>query len=98
MFLDGPQAGPGKRSVSCSRGESQADDLLPTPDIAESVTSETIRVLTLEAAVRMKLTARAEDRVHLQDMVSVGLLDATWLPLLLELTQRMQEILDNPNA
>lgn len=101
MFLDGPQAGPRQAvHIVFAAEKVKPDDLLPTPDIAESVTSETIRVLTLEALVRMKLTAwRLKDRVHLQDMVSVGLVDATWLPRLPpELTQRMQEILDNPNA
>jgi hypothetical protein len=101
MFLDGPDAGPRQAVHVVFAGEKvKPDDLLPTPDTAESVTDETIRVVTLEALVRMKLTSwRLKDRVHLQDMVSVGLLDATWLPRLPpELTQRMQDILDNPNA
>jgi 16S rRNA (guanine966-N2)-methyltransferase len=52
----------------------------------------------LESLVRMKLTAfRDKDRVHLRDMLDVGLLDASWPARLPEpLAGRLQELIDNP--
>ena len=48
----------------------------------------------------MKLSAwRDKDRVHLRDLVSVGLVDATWLPRLPELLrERLEEILATPGG
>ena len=72
------------------------------PEIEETDTPSSVafRVLTLEALVRMKLTSyRLKDRVHLQDLLGVGLLDESWMdkvpPVLRE---RMREVLDNPDA
>ncbi|MGI8908047.1 MAG: hypothetical protein ACR2IE_16340 [Candidatus Sumerlaeaceae bacterium] len=55
-------------------------------------------VLSLEALVRMKLTSyRNKDRVHLEDMLKVGLLDESWMDKVPEpLRPRMREVLDNP--
>jgi hypothetical protein len=71
----------------------------PSPDVLESLPSEAgFQVLTLEALVRVKLTAfRRKDQVHLQDLIQVGLIDASWLgrfsPVL---AQRLQVLLDDP--
>jgi hypothetical protein len=48
----------------------------------------------------MKLTSwRLKDRVHLIDMIQVGLLDASWPARLPPpLAARLQELLDNPNG
>jgi hypothetical protein len=50
--------------------------------------------------VRMKLIAfRLKDRVHLLDLIGVGLIDASWparFPP--ELGSRLQELLDNPEG
>ena len=48
----------------------------------------------------MKLSAfRDKDRVHLRDLASVGLIDATWLPRLSdELRERLAEILASPEG
>ncbi len=48
----------------------------------------------------MKLTSfRDKDRVHLRDLLEVGLLDATWLPRLPEvLRERLQELIDTPDG
>ena len=54
--------------------------LLPTPDVTEVERGPAYQMLTLEALVRMKLTSfRLKDQVHILDMLSVGLLDASWL-------------------
>ena len=58
------------------------------------------RVLGLEALVRMKLTSHElKDRVHLLDLLEVGLIDATWCQKFPPaLAARLQELIDNPNA
>ena len=58
------------------------------------------RVIELEGLVRMKLTShRDKDRMHIRDLIAVGLLDATWLPRLPpELAARLQQILDTPEG
>jgi hypothetical protein len=76
------------------------DDPVTTPDVADSEAGATFRVLTLEALVRMKLIAnRDKDRMHLRDMLGVGLIDSTWparFPP--ELAARLQHILDTPDG
>ena len=72
----------------------------PVPDVAESVSFKSYRVLALEAVVRMKLTSnRDKDRMHLRDMLGVGLIDATWparYPP--ELAARLQHLIDTPDG
>jgi hypothetical protein len=70
------------------------------PGVDESEHHETYRVVSLEALVRMKLTAyRRADQVHLADLISVGLIDASWLSRLPpDLAARLKEILDTPNG
>jgi hypothetical protein len=57
-------------------------------------------VLTLPALVQTKLTSwRLKDRVHLLDMIQVGLIDATWPARLPPpLAARLQALLENPNG
>jgi hypothetical protein len=72
----------------------------PNPDIEPWVRSDDLRTISLEALVRMKLNAfRDIDRVHLRDMISVGLIDESWLekyPLTLRL--RLSELLNDPDG
>ena len=66
----------------------------------ESEPAGGFRIIALEPLVRMKLTSfRARDRMHILDLIDVGLVDATWparFPP--ELANRLQELLDNPDA
>ena len=59
-----------------------------------------LSVLTLEALVRMKLTSfRRKYQVHIQDLLGVGLIDASWLSRFPpELAARLKEILDTPEG
>ena len=42
---------------------------------------------------------RRKDQVHVQDMIGVGLIDASWLTRLPpELAERLKHILDTPDA
>jgi len=101
MFLDGPDALPSEAIHIVFAGEKvKADDPLANPDVTESERPTTFQVLTLAALVRMKLTSfRLKDQVHLQDLVRVGLVDATWcdrFPMVL--AERLRGIVANPNA
>jgi hypothetical protein len=48
----------------------------------------------------MKLMSnRRKDQVHIDDLIGVGLVDATWLPKLPpELAGRLKQILDTPDG
>lgn len=101
MFLDG--AGAKAREavhVLFANEKVKETDLVPAPDVDESVLIEAHRILSLESLVRMKLNVfRRKDQMHLIDMVSVGLIDGTWIhrypP---ELATRLQQILDDPEG
>lgn len=73
---------------------------LANPDVTEAEESELFRVLSLEALVRIKLTAfRDKDRTHLRDLIEVGLLDATWLTKLPPvLSDRLRQLLATPEG
>ncbi|MFN7874366.1 MAG: hypothetical protein ACK5PB_03550, partial [Pirellula sp.] len=58
------------------------------------------RTLPLDRLVGMKLTSfRDKDRVHIRDMISIGLIDSSWLDRFSpELKRRLKELLDDPNG
>jgi hypothetical protein len=79
----------------------KADDVLPTPSIDDRVILDNgVSVVSLEWLVKMKLTAwRRHDQVHLQDMIDVGLIDASWCARLpQQLAKRLQHLLDTPDG
>lgn len=101
MFLDGPDAKARDAVHVIFSGEKvRPEYLAAVPDVAESVSFTSYRVLALEAVVRMKLTSyRRKDQVHLLDMLDVGLIDATWparYPA--ELAARLQHLIDTPDG
>jgi len=73
---------------------------LPTADVTESVPADDYTIVTLEALVRMKLNSfRRKDQIHLLDMLSLGLIDASWLPRLVpEHAARLQQLIDDPDG
>jgi hypothetical protein len=101
LFLDGPKATERQAvHVFFAREKVRDEDVLPTPDVSESVAGRRFRVIDLEALLRMKLTAfRTKDRMHVRDLLDVGAIDASWTSRLVpELAVRLQQILDNPNG
>ena len=75
------------------------DEILPNPEIEESVQTAEYRVLNLEALVRSKLVAwRLKDQVHIQDMLDVGLIDQAWVARFPpQVAERLQHLIDtNP--
>jgi hypothetical protein len=101
MFLDGPGAKARDAVHIIFAGEKVGeDDALLAPDVDESQPLAMRQVLNLDALVRMNLASfRRVDRVHLRDLIDVGLVNAAWpsrLPA--ELAERLQQLLDDPDG
>jgi hypothetical protein len=101
MFLDGPDAKARDAVHILFAGEKiRQDDLLPVPELSEAEGTPAFKLLNLEPLVAMKLTSfRLKDRVHLLDMIDVGLIDESWQSRFPEaLSARLKELLDNPEG
>jgi hypothetical protein len=101
LFLDGPDAKARDAVHVVFAGEKvRPEEVLPNPDVSESEQADQYRVLSLEALVRIKLTAfRDKDRTHLRDLLDVGLIDGSWCPRFPpELGARLQSLIDTPGG
>lgn len=101
MFLDGPNAKARDAVHVLFAGEKVRQEYPePVPLIDEYAMMENARTIPLESLVRMKLTSyRDKDRVHIRDMISIGLIDESWLAKLNpELQSRLQQLLDDPDG
>jgi hypothetical protein len=101
MFLDGPDAKARDAvHIVFAAEKVRPDYAAPAPDVFEAEETETFRLLSLDALVRMKLTSfRDKDRVHLRDLIEVGLVDQDWLEKIPEtLRPRLRQILENPEG
>ena len=101
MFLDGPDAKARDAVHIVFAGEKvRAHYLEAAPDVLESENTGTFCLLSLDALVRMKLTSfRDKDRVHLRDLIEVGLVDETCLERVpAALRMRLQQLFDNPES
>ena len=101
IFLDGPESRVGDAVHVVFAGErTRPDQPEPNAEIEAGEDGGDFRLVTLEALVRMKLSAfRDKDRVHLRDLLGVGLIDARWLSRLPEtLRQRFEDILAHPEG
>jgi len=100
-FIDGPNGKPSAGIHLLFASEKvKPNDEHTLPEVDDSERGAEFQVISLEGIVRMKLIAwRLKDRVHLLDMIGVGLLDSTWpwrFPP--HLAARLQELLDDPNS
>jgi len=102
MFLDGPGAKARDGVHLIFSGEKvNPESIEPSPDVANIDTShDDFRLIDLDALVTMKLTSyRDKDRVHLRDMMEIGMLDESWLPRVpISLRDRLQALLDDPDG
>jgi hypothetical protein len=101
IFLDGA-AGKAREGVHIVFAGEKVREHEPVsnPSIDDAEPFDQFRVISLEALVRIKLTAfRDKDRTHLRDMIDVGLIDTTW-PARLPPTlgERLQGLLDDPDG
>ncbi len=100
-FIDGPDGSPRNAVHLLYAGEKvRPQYATPSAEVTEIEHAEEYDVLTLEALVRMKLNSfRRKDQMHLLDFISIGLVDATWIPKLLpEHAARLQQLLDDPDG
>ena len=101
MFLDGPKAKARDAVHVLFAGKKVREDYPePVPNIEEFELMGDARTLPLEALVRMKLTSyRRKDQVHILDMISIDMIDETWLPRFSpEIQARLQQLLDDPDG
>jgi hypothetical protein len=101
VFIDGPGGKPSAGVHLLFAGEKvRAEDEHPCPELDQSEQAAEFQVVTLPALVRMKLISWSlKDRVHLLDLINVGLIDATWPSRLPPpLAERLQQLLDNPDG
>jgi len=101
MFLDGPEANARDAiHVIFANEKVSPDYALAAPDVTESESGGEMQVIGLQALVPMKLSSfRDKDRVHLRDLLEVGLIDATWREQLPpDLGARLRVILDSPEG
>jgi hypothetical protein len=75
-------------------------DLLPYPEIETTPCRDGYQAIELHSLTTMKLVAfRTIDRVHLRDMIDVGLIDDSWLskfePVL---AARLKHLVDTPDG
>ena len=101
MFLDGSDAKARDAVHLVFAGEKVRPNYSEAvPDVSESEKTETFCLLSLDALVRMKLTSfRDKDRVHLRDLMEVGLVDESWIERVPpQLRPRLQQLLDNPEG
>lgn len=101
VFLDGPNAKVRDAVHLIFAGEKVREhEPVANPDVTESERADRFQILTLEALVRIKLTAfRDKDRVHLRDLLDVGLIDSSWATKYPpELAARLQQLIDTPDG
>jgi hypothetical protein len=101
IFVDGP-SGKAREAVHILfAGETvKPSDPVPAPDLASTHDHEGYRIVDLDRLIAMKLTAfRLKDRVHLIDMIDVGLIDASTVARVPPvLRPRLEQLLADPNG
>ena len=100
-FIDGPAGSPRDAVHLLFANEKVRESYpLPTADVTERVVADDYAIVSLEALVRMKLNSfRDKDRMHLRDLLALGLVDATWLPRLVpEHAERLLQLIEDPDG
>ena len=101
IFVDGPEGKAREAVHIIFAGERvKPGDSVPAPDLSATAAFEGYKIVAFDRLLVMKLTAfRLKDRVHLLDMIDVGLIDAATLDRLPpELRPRLEQLLNNPEA
>jgi hypothetical protein len=101
VFLDGPDAKVRDAVHVLWAGEKPVPDAIEaSPELVSTVEADGFKLIPLADLVRMKLVSfRDKDRMHLRDLISVGLVDEALLSSLPPvLSARLREILDDPEG
>ena len=101
VFLDGSDGKPSQGlNILLAGRRVRPDYASPTPTVDRFVEINHKRVVALDALVEMKLNSyRRKDQTHLQDMIQIGLSDASWpsrFPA--QLGDRLQALIDDPEG
>jgi hypothetical protein len=101
MFLDGPGA-KARDAVHVVFAGQKVREEYPevVPEIDQYELIEQTRTLPFDRLVAMKLTSfRDKDRVHIRDLISIGLIDESWLDRLsANLRPRLEQLLNDPDG
>ncbi len=100
-FIDGPEGSPRDAVHLLYAAEKvRPEYCVPSADVTEIESADDYDVVNLLALLKMKLNSfRDKDRTHLRDMLSVGLIDASWLSQLPTLhAERLQQLIDDPEG
>ncbi len=101
MFVESPDGSARDAVHVVLAGEMvRPNELEANPDIEPTERANEFDTIQFESLVRMKLNSfRRKDQVHLLDMISLDMVDATWLTKFPdELAARLKELLDDPNG
>jgi hypothetical protein len=100
MFVEHPDASARDAVHVILVGKIERKGEEPNPDIEPSTRTNEFQTIALETLVRMKLNAyRRKDQVHLQDMISLGMIDQSWLDKYSGLLQqRLEALLNDPDG
>ena len=101
MFLDGEDGKPSEAVHVVWAGQKVKDSYpVAAPEVGQSREIEQKKIVELESLLAMKLVSfRDKDRVHIRDMIGVGLIDETWTTKFdPPLSERLQELLDDPDG
>ncbi len=101
MFVEHPDASAREAVHVVLAGQMvRTDDFEPNPDIEPNERANDFRTLRFETLIRMKLNSfRLKDRMHLVDMIELGMIDETWLGKFPEpLRLRLKQLIENPNG
>jgi Uncharacterised nucleotidyltransferase len=100
-FIDGPDGSPRDAVHLLYANEKvRPEYATPSADVTECITADDYEVLELESLLRMKLNSfRDKDRTHVRDMISVGLINESWLSRLVPShAERLRQLLDDPDG
>lgn len=101
VFLDGPDGKPSQGlHILLADRKVRPEYASPTPSVDQSIEINNKRIVALEALVEMKLNSyRRKDQTHLQDMIQLGLINASWLTRFPpSLSERLQLLLEDPEG
>ena len=100
MFVEHPDASARDAVHVVLVGNIERKGDSPNPDIVPASRANEFQTIHLENLVFMKLNAfRDKDRVHLRDMISLGLIDETWPPKYQEpMRSRLITLLNDPDG
>ena len=101
MFLDGEDGKPSQAVHVIWAGQKVKESYnlaAPTTDQFREIDQK--KIVDLEQLLKKKLTShRDKDRVHVRDIIGVGLIDQSWVSRLEpELAERLQALLDDPDG